>query len=68
MSNTCFTVLVENCQLRHPLEWDHGEDILTRLVPISDIPKLIATGQIRHALVVVALYDFELWQRGAAKD
>jgi 8-oxo-dGTP pyrophosphatase MutT (NUDIX family) len=67
MSNTCYTVLVENCQLKHPLEWDRGEDILTRLVPIVDIPKLVATGQIRHALVVVALFDFELWQRGAAR-
>jgi 8-oxo-dGTP pyrophosphatase MutT (NUDIX family) len=66
MSNTCFTVLVENCQLKHPLEWDHGEDIITHLVPVDEIPKLIATGQIRHALVVVALYHFELWQKGAA--
>jgi ADP-ribose pyrophosphatase len=64
MSNTCYTVLVEDCECRHPLEFDHGEDIVTRLVPVADIPKLVAAGQIRHSLVVVALYDFELWQRG----
>jgi 8-oxo-dGTP pyrophosphatase MutT (NUDIX family) len=63
MSNTCHTLLVENAAVKHPVEWDHGEDILTRLVPIADIPKLIATGQIRHSLVVVALYHFELSRR-----
>ena len=25
MSNTCFTVLVDNCHLLHPVQWDHGE-------------------------------------------
>jgi 8-oxo-dGTP pyrophosphatase MutT (NUDIX family) len=64
MSNTCFTVMIGNCQRVHPVEFDHGEDIVTRLVPIDDIPKLVATGTIRHSLVVVALYHFELWQRG----
>lgn len=60
MSNTCHTLLVENTQLKHPVEWDHGEDIITRLMPVADIPRLIKTGQIRHSLVVVALYHFEL--------
>lgn len=68
MSNTCYTLWVRDCQLKHPCEWDHGEDLITRLVPIADIPKLVATGKIRHSLVVVALYHFELWERGAAKS
>jgi ADP-ribose pyrophosphatase len=63
MSNTCHTLLVENAQLKHPVEWDHGEDILTRLVPVNEIPGLIKSGKIRHSLVVVALYHFELSQR-----
>lgn len=68
MSNTCFTLLVENCQVKHPVEWDHGEDLLTRLVPVAEIPKLVAAGKIRHSLVAVALYHFELRQRGVAKS
>jgi len=64
MSNTCFTVLLENCRCVHPVEFDHGEDLRTRLVPIEDIPGLVLAGAIRHALVVVALYYFDLWQRG----
>ena len=64
MSNTCFTVMIENCRCLHPVEFDRGEDLVTRLVPISEIPLLVAQGKIRHSLVVVALYHFELWQRG----
>ncbi len=64
MSNTCFTVLVPNCELKHPVEFDSGEDMITRLVSISEIPSLVAAGKIQHSLVVVALYYFDLWQRG----
>src|SRR4051812_12663258 len=45
MSNTCFTVCVRNCQLKHPVEWDHGEDLITRLVPVADIPELVGSGK-----------------------
>jgi 8-oxo-dGTP pyrophosphatase MutT (NUDIX family) len=64
MSNTCHTVLVEHCQLRHPVEWDSGEDLITRVVPFAEIPSLIGAGRIRHPLVIVALYHFDLWRRG----
>ena len=67
MSNACYTVLIENCQCVHPLEWDHGEDLITRLVPVSEIPRLVASEEIRHPLVVVALYHYELLQRGFKK-
>jgi len=64
MSNVCFTVLVENCRCVHAVQFDHGEDLVTRLVPIADLPGLVAGGKIQHSLVVVALYYFDLWQRG----
>jgi ADP-ribose pyrophosphatase len=64
MSNTCFTVMINSCRCIYPVTFDHGEDLITRLVPIAEIPKLVAGGQIRHSLVVVALYYFELRQRG----
>lgn len=63
MSNRCHTVLVQNCRCVHPIELDHGEDLATKLVPIADIPDLIAAGKIGHSLVVVALTYFDLWQR-----
>ena len=67
-SNTCYTILVENCRLKHTVEFDEGEDLITRLVPAADVPGLVAEGKIQHALVVVALYYFDLWQRGIKVD
>ena len=64
LSNKTFTVLIENCRLKHDVKWDCGEDLVTHLVPVSEIPKLVADGKIGHSLVVVALYHFDLWQRG----
>jgi len=66
-SNTTYTVLIENCELKHGLEFDSGEDLITRLVPVDEIPGLIADGKINHSLVVVALYHFDLWRRGLKK-
>jgi ADP-ribose pyrophosphatase len=68
MSNTCFTVLIEECRCVHPVQFDHGEDIVTRLVPVAEFPQLVARGKIEHSLVIVALYHFELWQRGLKPD
>jgi len=63
MSNSSHIVLVENCALRHSVDFDSGEDLVTRLVPITEAGELVATGKIRHPLVVVALYHFDLWLR-----
>jgi len=68
MSNTCYTVLVENCRHAHPVQFDQGEDLVTRLVPVAGVPGLVAAGKINHSLVVVALYYFDLWQRGLKPD
>ena len=67
LSNKTYTVLIENCRLKHDVDWDHGEDLETRLVPVAEIPKLVADEKISHSLVVVALYYFDLWQRGIKK-
>ena len=63
MANTCYTVLVENCELKHATVFDHSEDIITRLVAWREIPELIRSRRIRHSLVVVALYHYELLLR-----
>ena len=64
LNNRTFTVLLENCRRKHEVEWDPGEDLSTRLVPLAEIPKLVADEKIGHSLVVVALYHLDLWQRG----
>ena len=60
LSNTCFTILVENCRVVCPVQLDGGEDLVTRLVPVSEVSGLVSSQKIRHSLVVAALYHFEL--------
>jgi 8-oxo-dGTP pyrophosphatase MutT (NUDIX family) len=67
LNNHTYTVLIENCRLQHEVEFDHGEDLTTQLVPAAEIPRLVADEKIGHSLVVVALYHFDLWQRGLKK-
>lgn len=67
MSNTCYTVLIENCRCVHPVEFDHSEDLTTRLVELSELPGLVKSGKIRHSLVVAALYHFDLRLRDKEK-
>ena len=64
LSNITYTVLIEDCRLKNKVDWDHAEDLATRLVPVADLTKLVADEKIGHSLVVVALYHFDLWQRG----
>lgn len=63
-TNTCYTVLINTCALKHPTQFDSGEDIITRLVPVREIPALVTAKKIRHSLVLCALYFFDLSQRG----
>ena len=60
LSNTCYTVLIERCELRHAVEFDHGEDLSTRLLPVPAVIEAVRRGQIRHSLVVAALYHLAL--------
>ena len=53
-------------QLRTETRAD-GRPLYLRLVPVADIPKLIASGKIGHSMVVVALTHFDLLQRGICK-
>lgn len=66
MTNICYTVLVENCRVTAETEFDHTEDLITKLVPIDEVPGLVAAGKIRHCLVVAALFQFELWRKKAS--
>lgn len=67
LSNTCHIVLIENCVRTAEIEFDAGEDIATRLVPAADLPGMMGEGRFRHSLVAVAIYHFELYERGLVK-
>jgi 8-oxo-dGTP pyrophosphatase MutT (NUDIX family) len=63
MNNRCFTVLARNCRPVKPVHFDECEDLLTKIVPVDDLPALVASGRIRHSLVVAALYLFDIWRK-----
>jgi len=67
-TNTCYTVLIENCRYAGPVQFDLTEDLLTRLVPVAEIPSLVREGKIRHALVLNALFYFDLWRRQGGEE
>lgn len=56
LDNRCFTYLVEGCVRTHELQLDDGEDIEVSLLPLADIPDVIAQGRIEHALVVCGFW------------
>jgi len=58
MNNKVYSFLIRNVALKHETEFDAGEDLTVRLVPIKNIPKLILEGKIRHSLMVAALAKF----------
>ena len=64
MNNQVHTAFVENCTQKHELAFDDGEDIDLRLIPAANIPKMIRTGEIRHAIIVAALNWMELDRSG----
>jgi 8-oxo-dGTP pyrophosphatase MutT (NUDIX family) len=57
--NQCHTCLIENCRKIAESKLDQGEDIETLTRPLSDIPLLIASGDISHALVICAFWHLE---------
>lgn len=57
-TNRCYTYLIKNATLQQPPQNDSTEDIEVQISPLSEIPKLISTGKITHALVIAAFYWF----------
>lgn len=63
-NNYCHTALVKNAKLTHPVSFDNNEEIAVRLVDLKEIPKLMQTSIIHHALVVSAFCHL-VFQQGA---
>lgn len=63
MNNVCYTILVEQCVCKHPIQFDQTEDIHVVLVEPEKIPELIRANRIGHSLVVVAFYFWQLSNR-----
>ncbi len=53
-NNRCYTFLAQNIQKVSDLIPDQTEDIEVALIPLKDIPELIRTEEIDHAIVIAA--------------
>jgi len=54
--NHCHTYLIENCRRVGEPRPDGGEDLEVLTRPLADVPRIIAAGEIDHALVVCAFW------------
>lgn len=58
MDNDCYFVLAESVTLQAEVQWDEHEEIETRLFPVDEIFAMAHRGEIKHSLVVAALFQF----------
>ncbi len=64
LSNYCHTYLALNARPVAEPMMDGSEDIEFELVEAAEVPGMITSGQIQHALVIAAFYFYDQYQRG----
>ena len=55
-TNRCYSFLALDVEPIRAQTLDVGEDIVVRLVEPDDVPRLVAGGEVAHALVIAAFY------------
>lgn len=63
-TNSCHTWLATGCRRVGELRQDPGEDLEVVTVPLDRVPDLVRRGEIRHALVLAALYFHRIAETG----
>jgi ADP-ribose pyrophosphatase len=63
-NNKLHTFVAHNVEYHKDQAFDLTEHALVRLIPSTDIPRLITNGSINHSLIVNSLYWFSLYQQG----
>lgn len=64
--NRCHMQVALDCVPAAAIQNSATEETLVELVPLAALPELLRRGAIDHALVVAALYAFELWRSRAS--
>ena len=64
-ANRCHMQLAEGCTLVGEIQNTATEETTVELLPLAALPDMLRSGAIDHALVVAALYAFELWRSGS---
>ncbi len=55
LTNSCYLYLARNCRRIKAPQLDAAEDIAVHLIPLKEIPALIAAGKIKHCIALNAL-------------
>lgn len=63
LDNRCYSFLALGAKQQHIPTFDTSEDIVVEEVSLDQIPALIQTGQISHALVIAAFYFLEQYRQ-----
>jgi ADP-ribose pyrophosphatase len=63
LDNTCYLYLALGARKVAELKLDEAEELEVSEVDLDEIPSMIRSGQIRHALVVAAFQYLELFKR-----
>lgn len=64
-TNRCHMQVAESCVQVADIQNSATEETIVELLPRAALPDLLRSGGIDHALVVAALYAFELWRSGS---
>jgi 8-oxo-dGTP pyrophosphatase MutT (NUDIX family) len=65
-NNWIHTFVAPDVSFQSSPVFDSAEHTTVRLVPLADVPALIASGVITHSLVVMGFYWLWLWQQNPA--
>lgn len=63
-NNWIYSFLARDCQHEQEPVFDTTERTVVRLVPLAEVPALIAQGVITHSLVVVGFHWLSLYRQG----
>lgn len=61
-ANRCHMQVAQGCVRVAEIQNSATEETIVELLPLAALPDLLRSGGIDHALVVAALYAFELWR------
>ena len=63
-ANRCHMQVAELCEPVAEIQNSATEETVVELLPLAKLPETLRSGGIDHALVVAALYFYQLWRSG----
>lgn len=64
-ANRCHMQVAQDCVRVAEIQNSATEETIVELLPLAELHEVLRNGGIDHALVVAALYAFELWRSGS---